>query len=75
MTMHAQGCILNIYQYMYHLFFYTTELRRAVRTSTWKKDTSRHQHEFAESEVYNEETDEWTKTCKTCGHQLTYEKM
>ncbi|XP_020621648.1 DNA repair protein complementing XP-A cells-like [Orbicella faveolata] len=51
------------------------ELRRAVRTSTWKKDTSRHQHEFAESEVYNEETDEWTKTCKTCGHQLTYEKM
>lgn len=51
------------------------ELRRAVRTSTWKKDTSRHEHEFAESEVYNEETDEWTKTCKTCGYQLTYEKM
>jgi len=56
------------------------ELRRAVRTSTWKKDTSRHEHEFPEAgeeggEVYNEETDTWTKTCKTCGYQLTYEKM
>ncbi|RMX45385.1 hypothetical protein pdam_00000843 [Pocillopora damicornis] len=51
------------------------ELRRAVRTSTWKKDTSRHQHQFEEEEEYNEETDEWTKTCKTCGYQLTYEKM
>lgn len=51
------------------------ELRRAVRTSTWKKDTNRHKHEFEEEEEYNEETDEWTKTCKTCGYQLTYEKM
>ncbi|CAH3014653.1 unnamed protein product [Porites evermanni] len=56
------------------------ELRRAVRTSTWKKDTSRHEHEFPEAgqeggEVYDEETDTWTKTCKTCGYQLTYEKM
>ena len=66
----------SVYQtFLFHLFFHTTELRRAVRTSTWKKDTSRHEHEFAEEEVYNEETDEWTKTCKTCGYQLTYEKM
>lgn len=59
---------------------YKPELRRAVRTSTWKKDTSRHEHEFPEAgqeggEVYDEETDTWTKTCKTCGYQLTYEKM
>lgn len=59
---------------------YEPELRRAVRTSTWKKDTSRHEHEFPEAgqeggEVYDEETDTWTKTCKTCGYQLTYEKM
>ena len=59
----------------FYLFFHATELRRAVRTSTWKKDTSRHQHQFEEEEEYNEETDEWTKTCKTCGYQLTYEKM
>lgn len=59
----------------FDLFFHATELRRAVRTSTWKKDTSRHQHQFEEEEEYKEETDEWTKTCKTCGYQLTYEKM
>ena len=51
-----------------------------MRTSTWKKDTSRHEHEFPEAgeeggEVYDEETDTWTKTCKTCGYKLTYEKM
>jgi hypothetical protein len=26
-------------------------------------------------ETYDEETDTWTKTCKTCGYQLSYEKM
>ncbi|XP_074625782.1 DNA repair protein complementing XP-A cells homolog isoform X1 [Acropora palmata] len=56
------------------------ELRRAVRTSTWKKDTRGHVHDFPKEgeeggEVYDEETDTWTKTCKTCGYQLSYEKM
>ncbi|XP_028411272.1 DNA repair protein complementing XP-A cells homolog [Dendronephthya gigantea] len=56
------------------------ELRRAVRTSTWKRDSSHHTHEFPGEgepggEVYDEGTDTWTKTCKTCGHSVTYEKM
>ena len=61
-------------------FFQFLELRRAVRTSTWKRDSHRHVHEFpAEGEpggeVYDEESDTWTKTCRTCGHSVTYEKM
>lgn len=56
------------------------ELRRAVRTSTWKRDSSQHVHHFPGAteeggEVYDEKTDTWTKTCKTCGHKVTYEKM
>lgn len=26
-------------------------------------------------QVYNEETDEWTKTCESCGFQVNFEKM
>lgn len=68
------------YSYNIDLIYLHTELRKAVRTSTWKKDTSRHEHEFGEAgdqggEAYDKETDTWTKTCKTCGYQLTYEKM
>ncbi|XP_053149481.1 DNA repair protein complementing XP-A cells isoform X2 [Hemicordylus capensis] len=49
------------------------ELRRAVRSSVWKKDTSMHQHEYgAEVEM---EDDLYKKTCNTCGHELIYEKM
>ena len=56
------------------------ELRHAVRTSTWKRDSSQHVHDFpaegeAGGEVYDEESDTWTKTCRTCGHGVTYEKM
>ena len=40
-----------------------TELRGAIRTSTWKKDTRGHVHDFLKEgeggggEVHNEETD------------------
>ena len=39
--------------------FLSTELRRAVRTSTWKKDTRGHAHDFPKEgeeggEVYKE---------------------
>ncbi|XP_054843334.1 DNA repair protein complementing XP-A cells isoform X2 [Eublepharis macularius] len=49
------------------------ELRRAVRSSVWKKDTSIHQHEYGAEEVV--EDDLYKKTCATCGYELTYEKM
>ncbi|GAB6019593.1 hypothetical protein CHUAL_001160 [Chamberlinius hualienensis] len=50
------------------------ELRMAVRSSTYTKDLRGHQHEFGE-ETYDENDDSYTKTCKTCGHQLNYERM
>ncbi|XP_034953227.2 DNA repair protein complementing XP-A cells [Zootoca vivipara] len=49
------------------------ELRRAVRSSVWKKDTSLHQHDYGAEEMIDE--DLYKKTCTTCGHGLTYEKM
>ncbi|XP_069782440.1 DNA repair protein complementing XP-A cells isoform X2 [Narcine bancroftii] len=49
------------------------ELRRAVRSSLWKKQSAAHQHEYG-PEVHVED-DVYKKTCATCGHQLTYEKM
>ncbi|XP_019732358.1 DNA repair protein complementing XP-A cells [Hippocampus comes] len=51
------------------------ELRRAVRSSMWTKDTSAHQHEYGPEVVVDPEEDLYKKTCRTCGHELTYEKM
>ena len=52
------------------------ELKKAVRTSTWHKDLSKHEHDYdVENEVYDEEEDVYTKKCKTCDHEITYEKM
>lgn len=51
------------------------ELRRAVRSSMWTKDTSVHQHQYGAEEVVDPEEDLYKKTCTTCGHELTYEKM
>ncbi|KAK7116340.1 DNA repair protein complementing XP-A cells homolog [Littorina saxatilis] len=50
------------------------ELRMAVRSSLWRKEISGHEHDYGE-ETYDEDSDEYSKTCKTCGHVLTYEKM
>ncbi|XP_061281732.1 DNA repair protein complementing XP-A cells isoform X1 [Bos javanicus] len=49
------------------------ELRRAVRSSVWKKETAAHQHEYGAEEKL--EDDMYRKTCTVCGHELTYEKM
>ena len=51
-----------------------SELRMAVRSSLWRKETSGHEHEYGD-ETYDDDSDEYSKTCKTCGHVLTYEKM
>ncbi|KAL1023610.1 hypothetical protein UPYG_G00043480 [Umbra pygmaea] len=51
------------------------ELRRAVRSSVWTKDTSAHKHEYGPEELVDEDEDLYKKVCNTCGHQLTYEKM
>ncbi|XP_010791422.1 DNA repair protein complementing XP-A cells [Notothenia coriiceps] len=51
------------------------ELRRAVRSSMWTKDTSVHQHQYGPEEVVDEEEDLYKKTCTTCGQELSYEKM
>ena len=46
----------------------------SVRSSLWRKDLSGHEHEY-EEEVYDEDEDTYSKTCNTCGHVWTYEKM
>ncbi|KAI5630476.1 DNA repair protein complementing XP-A cells isoform X1 [Silurus asotus] len=51
------------------------ELRRTVRSSMFRKDTGVHQHDYGEEELLDEEEDQYRRVCKTCGHQLTYEKM
>lgn len=63
---------LNLCNWVLSLLF--VELRRAVRSSLWKKESASHQHVYG-PEVYLEEEDEYKKTCATCGHQLIYEKM
>lgn len=49
------------------------ELRRAVRSSVWKRETAAHQHEYGPEE--NIDDDVYRKCCTVCGHELTYEKM
>jgi len=50
------------------------ELRNSVRSSLWRKDLSGHQHEYGEEE-YDEDEDEYSRTCASCGHVWSYEKM
>jgi DNA-repair protein complementing XP-A cells len=50
-------------------------LKMQVRGSLYKKvDISVHEHEYGE-EVYNEDEDQYSRTCKTCDHVHSYEKM
>uniref|UniRef100_A0A4W5RI81 Xeroderma pigmentosum, complementation group A n=1 Tax=Hucho hucho TaxID=62062 RepID=A0A4W5RI81_9TELE len=51
------------------------ELRLAVRSGVWTKDTSAHQHEYGPEELVNEDEDLYRKVCNTCEHHLTNEKM
>ena len=49
-----------------------------ARGGSTQTDTSTCTHAAKEEgggEVYDEETDTWTKTCSDCGYQLMYEKM
>ncbi len=45
-----------------------------VRGSLYKKDISAHEHDYGE-EVYDEDEDQYSRTCKTCNHVHSYEKM
>ncbi|CAM1319309.1 XPA (predicted) [Pycnogonum litorale] len=49
-------------------------LRMNVRSSLYKRDLEGHQHEYG-PESYDSDDDMYSKVCKTCNHQLTYEKM
>ncbi|KAH3840518.1 DNA repair protein complementing XP-A cells homolog [Dreissena polymorpha] len=50
------------------------DLRHAVRSSLLRKDKEVHEHQFG-PEQYDEEEDEYSKTCTTCKYVMTYEKM
>nr|SVE79269.1 EOG090X0KP6 [Daphnia lumholtzi] len=49
-------------------------LRMAVRSSVYKKQTAGHQHVFGE-EKFNAERDLYYRKCSTCSFQQEYEKM
>lgn len=50
------------------------ELRMTVRGSLWRKQTAMHEHTYGE-ETYDEEEETYSKTCTTCSHVMSYEKM
>ncbi|KAG7176617.1 DNA repair protein complementing XP-A cells-less [Homarus americanus] len=50
------------------------ELRMNVRSSLYTRATKNHEHEYDE-EVYLPDEDEYSRTCKTCGHSYTFDKM
>ena len=52
-------------------------LRMQVRGSLYsKKDfAAEHVHEFGPEQVVDEDSDEYSRTCATCGYVNTYEKM
>lgn len=54
--------------------FSLSELRMNVRSSLYTRATKTHEHEYGE-EVYLPDEDEYSRTCKTCGHSYTYDKM
>ncbi|XP_014209947.1 DNA repair protein complementing XP-A cells homolog [Copidosoma floridanum] len=51
------------------------QLRMEVRSSLYDKTKkASHTHKFGQ-DVYNEDDDNYTHTCQTCGFEETYEKM
>ncbi|NP_001411786.1 DNA repair protein complementing XP-A cells homolog isoform 4 [Mus musculus] len=65
---HSQWGDMKLY-----LKLQVSKLRRAIRSSVWKRETTTHQHKYGPEE--NLEDDMYRKTCTLCGHELTYEKM
>lgn len=63
----------NIVTYIGKSYF--AELRMTVRSSLYDKTASAsHKHAFG-TETYNEEDDDYTRICTTCGFKETFEKM
>nr|SVE81095.1 EOG090X0KP6 [Daphnia magna] len=60
---------LRLQASLYHL-----NLRMAVRSSVYKKQTAGHQHVFGE-EKFDAERDLYYRKCSTCSFQQEYEKM
>lgn len=51
------------------------QLRMDVRSSLYDRTSeARHDHKFV-SEIYNEDEDNYTRTCTTCQYTETFEKM
>lgn len=51
-----------------------SQLRKNIRATLYDKTTKNHVHEYGPSE-HNEETDEYSHFCKTCGFKETYEEL
>ena len=65
----------DVCYYYNSLLFYFPELRRTVYSSSSSlRHYKPHTHTYS-SEIYDESKDEWTKTCKDCGHSITFQKL
>uniref|UniRef100_T1J654 1-acyl-sn-glycerol-3-phosphate acyltransferase n=1 Tax=Strigamia maritima TaxID=126957 RepID=T1J654_STRMM len=59
---HEKRCVTRIRNKQNKFNKKVKELRRAVRSSLWKKDNKEHVHEYG-AEEYSEDDDLYTKTC------------
>ncbi|VDO06718.1 unnamed protein product [Rodentolepis nana] len=50
------------------------ELRLQVRSSLYTKKSATHEHTYG-PEAYDEATDTYSKSCTSCDHKMTFEKM
>nr|CDS27972.1 DNA repair protein complementing XP A cells [Hymenolepis microstoma] len=50
------------------------ELRLQVRSSLYTKKSATHEHTYG-PEAYDETTDTYSKSCTSCDHKMTFEKM
>ncbi len=70
-------CFSKIEIILCHIVFLVSvaaDLRMAVRSSLYKKDTGGHEHDYG-PESYDSDEDTYSKTCQTCNHTVSYEKM
>ena len=71
-------CIVHVHECPGRSLTLFAELRRAVRSSLVQSSSSskHHEHVFpVDTEVYDSDSDTWTKTCSQCGYRVTFEKM
>ncbi len=63
-----------LYVPWFNILAFVKDLRMAVRSSVYKKQTTSHEHVFG-AEQFDADRDIYYRTCSTCSYQQEYEKM